>query len=61
MAGRHRKLCELGDEINKAVDKNLAKDGDKLVMRRKIGGGKTVKEKHMENIWALAGVITRCK
>ena len=56
-----QEVCELGDEINKAVGKDLAKDGDKAVMRRKIGGGKTVKEKHMENIWALAGVITRCK
>ena len=53
-----QQVCEL---VNKAVGKDLAKDGDKLVMRRKIGGGKTVKEKHMENIWALVGAITRCK
>ena len=53
MSGRRpssQEVCELGDEINKAVGKDLAKDGDKLVMRRKIGGGKTVKEKHMEDI-----------
>ena len=56
-----QEVCELGDEINKAVGKDLAKDGDKLVMRRKIGGGKTVKGKHMEDIWALVGAITRCK
>ena len=32
-------------------------------MRRKIGGGKTVKEKHMEDIWALVGAIRtlRCE
>ena len=66
MSGRRpssQEACELGDEINKAVGEDLAKDGDKLVMRRKIGGGKTVKEKHMEDIWALVGAITtlRCE
>ena len=29
-------VCELGDEINKAVGKDLTKDGNKLVMRRKM-------------------------
>ena len=40
-----QEVCELRDEIfNEVVGKDLAKDGDKLVMRRKIGGRKTLSE-----------------
>ena len=48
-----QEVCELGGEIfNEAVGKDLANNGDKVVMRRKIGGGKTVKEK----LWKTSGL-----
>ena len=40
--------------------KNLADPGDVLVSRKKVGVGKTVNEKHIEDIWMLAGAIKRC-
>lgn len=37
--------------------KGLTKDGDKLVMRKKVGVGKSVKDKHVEDAWMLVGSI----
>jgi len=48
-----------GSLFAEAVGKGLADTGDRLVMRRKVGGGKTVKEKYAEDIWALMGAIQR--
>ena len=42
-----------------AVEKCLTDCGDRLVTRKKVGGGKTVKEKHAEDVWSLTGVIPR--
>jgi len=42
-----------------AVDKGLADTGDRLVGRKKVGGGKMVKEKYAEDIWALTGAIQK--
>ena len=44
-----------------AIDKGVADNGDLLVMQKKVGGGKTVKEKHAEDIWTLVGAIRRCE
>ena len=44
-----------------AVDLGFADCGDELVARRKVGGGKTVKDKHTEDIWELVGAIRRCE
>lgn len=41
----------------KAVKRHLAECGDVLVMRKKIGGAQTAKEKHAENIWTLVNVV----
>ena len=43
-----------------AVRKQLADGGDELVKRKKVGGGKAVKEKHIEDIWLLVGAIVKC-
>ncbi len=43
-----------------AVKTDLADPGDVLVTRKK-SGTKTVKEKHIDNIWTLVGVINRCE
>ena len=43
-----------------AVSRNLADPGDVLVSREKVGVGKTVKEKHIEDIWMLPSAIRRC-
>ena len=44
-----------------AIEKGLADNGDLLVMRKKVGSGKTVKEKHAEDIWTLVSAIPRCE
>ena len=44
-----------------AVEGDLADGGDKLVMRKKVGGGKTVKDKHAVDVWVLVGAIRRCE
>ena len=44
-----------------AVRKDLADIGDELVQRKKMGGGRTVKEKHMDDSWLLVGAIKRCE
>ena len=44
-----------------AVDKGLADTGDRLVGRKKVGGGKTAKEKYAEDTWTLVGVVQRCE
>ena len=44
-----------------AVRKDLADIGDDLVQRKKTGGGRTVKEKHIDDSWLLVGAITRCE
>ena len=41
------------------VSRNLADSGDVLVSRKKVWVGKTVKEKHIEDIWMLGGAIKR--
>lgn len=43
-----------------AVDKGLADTGDRLVGRKKVGGGKMVKEMYAEDTWTLLGV-QRCE
>jgi len=42
-----------------ALSLKLAVDGDVLVTRMKRNAGKTVKEKHVEDVWTLVGVILR--
>ncbi len=44
-----------------AVKKILADSGDVLVKRKKTSAGKSVKEKHIDDIWCLAGAIKRCE
>ena len=44
-----------------AVRKDLADIGDDLVQRKKMGGGRTVKEKHIDDSWLLVGAIKRCE
>ena len=44
-----------------AVRKDLGDIGDDLVQRKKTGGGRTVKEKHIDDGWLLLGAITRCE
>ena len=48
-----------GSLLVEAVGKGLADTEDRLVMRRKVGGGKMVKEKYAEDIWALTGAIQK--
>ena len=43
------------------IEKGLADNGDLHVMRKKVGGGKTVKEKHAEDIWTLVSAIRKCE
>ena len=46
------------DLLNNAVVCGLADKGDILVARRKGGGvGKSVREKHAEDIWVLANTL----
>ena len=40
-----------------ALKFNLAVDGDVLVARKKSSVGKSVKDKHVGDIWMLVGVI----
>ena len=47
--------------FTEAVKKGLADCGDRLVTRKKVGGGKTVKEKHAEDVWSLTGVLQMCE
>ena len=42
-----------------AVRRNLADDGDVLVLRKKMNAGKSVVEKHAEDVWALTCAIRR--
>ena len=49
------------DILGTTLEKGLADNGDLLVMRKKVAGRKTVKEKHAEDIWTLVGAIQRCK
>ena len=44
-----------------AVRKDLADIGDELVQRKKMGGGRSVKEKHIDDSWLLVGAIKRCE
>lgn len=43
-----------------AQDRGLADAGDELVGRRK-SAGKSIKDKHAEDIWELVGAINRCE
>ena len=40
-----------------ALKFNLAVNGDVLVARKKSSVGNSVKDKHVEDIWMLVGVI----
>ena len=63
-----RRLCHecSADHVRKSrpslfaevVMKELANCGDGIVVRKKVGGGKTVKEKHID-VWLLVGAIKR--
>ena len=44
-----------------AVRKDLADIGDDIMQRKKMGGSRTVKEKHIDDSWLLVGAIKRCK
>ena len=44
-----------------AVSLNLANDGDVLVTRKKMNAGKSVVEKHTEDVWLLTCAIKRCE
>ena len=44
-----------------AVAKGLADVGDSLVGREKVGGGRTVKQKYVEDVWTIVGSIKRCE
>ena len=44
-----------------AVRKDLADIGDELVQRKKMGGGRSAKEKHIDDSWLLVGAIKRCE
>ena len=35
----------------------LADTGDALVTRRKVGGGKSLKEKHVDDIWVFVHAL----
>lgn len=56
-AGRELRLTLFDD----AMKKNLADSGDVLVSRKKTGVGRTVKEKHIDDIWCLVGANKRCE
>ena len=42
-----------------AMRRNLADPGEVLVSRKKVGVRKTVKEKHIKDVWTLADAIKR--
>ena len=44
-----------------AIAKGLADVGDSLVGRKKVGGGRTVKQKYVECVWTIVGPIKRCE
>ena len=52
---RDLRACLFAD----ALKFNLAVDGDVLVARKKSSVGKSVKDKHVEDIWTLVGVTQR--
>ena len=43
-----------------AVRKGLGEEEDELVTRKKVVGGKSVKEKHVEDVWTLTGCYSPC-
>ena len=45
--------------FSEAVRLNLVDDGDVLVMRMKMNAGKSVVEKHSEDVWSLSCAIRR--
>lgn len=47
--------------FERAVETGLADSGDALVGRRETGGGKTVKQKYIDDVWTLAGAIRKRK
>ena len=52
------KISELRDAIFRhAVDNQLVQNGSVLVSRRKVGAGKTVRMKHMDDIWMMVRAI----
>ena len=49
-----REIAELRLSLfEDAIANNLAHTNSQLVTRRKVGGGKSVVEKHVEDIWLL--------
>ena len=57
-----QQICQLRLAlIEDAVQKSLADSGDALVKRKKTSAGKSVNEKHIDDIWCLAGAIKRCE
>ena len=45
--------------FNAAVENGLADKGDALVKCKKCGVGKSVKEKHVEDIWTLVSSLVK--
>ena len=55
-----QQICQLRLALfGDAVQKSLADSGDALVKRKKTSAGKSVNEKHIDDIWCLAGAIKR--
>ena len=46
--------------FDSAVRKGLGEEEDELVTRKKVVGGKSVKEKHVEDMWTLTGCYSPC-
>ena len=47
--------------FKKALNDGLVSDGDVPVMRRKVGGGKSVKDKLVDDIWIIVCSLVNCK
>ena len=46
--------------FDSAVRKGLGEEEDELVTGKKVVGGKSVKEKHVEDVWTLTGCYSPC-
>ena len=52
------KISELRDAIfQHAVNLQLVQSGSALVNRRKVGAGKTIRMKHMDDVWMIGRAI----
>ena len=45
--------------FSEAVQRGLADTGDRMVSRRKVAGGKSIRDKHIDDVWALVCAIQR--